>query len=159
MDISKLVHVVEGHAGVLAQRWIEKIKEEEGALAYHRLPETDLLKHVTEAYKEIGACLNDPSHEVTRMHFRETGRRRCRQRLPLQDVIRAIQLARVVVWQYILDQGLFDTSMDLYKGITLYRKLVNFFDWAVIYCVEGYFEESEKENPLERSKPDLPIPL
>ena len=159
MELQKLIHVVEGHAEVLAKRWIEKIKEEAGAEAYLRLPETDLQKHVTEAYKEIGVYLDNSSHEMIQLHFRETGRRRYRQNLPLQEVIRAIQLARVVVWQYVLDQGMFDTSMDLYKGLTLYRKLVKFFDWAVIYCVEGYFEASRKENHLDRSKPGLPIPL
>ena len=142
MNIQNVIRLVEGHAEALARRWIERIRKEEGLEAYLSLPEAALMEHVTDAYREIGLFLDQPKHDIVRHHFHDSGRRRRKQSLPISDVIRAIQLARNVMWQYVLEQDVFDSSLNLYQAIDLYRQIVNFFDCAIVFAVEGYCEGS-----------------
>lgn len=110
---------------------------------YLREPEERLLEHVQKAYEQIGVYLDQPRHHVIAEHFRETGRRRRREGVPLQDVVRAIQIARIVLWQYVLEQGIFDSTVNLYQAINLFKQVGAVFDAAVLFAIEGYGEEEK----------------
>ena len=145
MDMSTVIGVVERNADKLAARWLERLRKEAGMEDYAREPAPLLLDHVRGAYQEIGTYLDQPRHQVIAEHFRATGRRRRERGLPLAEVIRAVQLARTVLWQYVIEQGIFDSTVNLYQALNLYRQIVGFFDQAVLYAVEGYFETASGE--------------
>jgi hypothetical protein len=141
MDINAIVVIAETHAEPLARKWLERLHREEGMERYLLRPEAELLQHVRAAYEEIGTYLDQPRHMVIAEHFRSTGRRRRAEGVPLAQVVRAVQIARIVLWQYVIEEGIFDSTANLYQGLNLYRQIVNFFDGAVLYAVEGYTEE------------------
>ena len=142
MDMNIVIRIVEGHAERLAERWLLRLRKEEAMMeVYLRVPEDNLLSHVRKAYEEIGTYLGQPRHPVIAAHFRETGKRRKREGVPLTAVVRAIQLARSVMWQYVLEQGIFDSTVNLYQAMNLYREVVACFDQAILFAVEGYGEE------------------
>jgi hypothetical protein len=141
MDMNSLIRVVETHADGLAERWVQRLRKEPDLDHYLREPEGELREHVRAAYEEIGVYLDQPDHEVIAEHFRDTGRRRCRQGVPLREAVRAVQLARSVLWQYVLEQGIFDSTSNLYQALNLFRQVVAFFDRAVLYTVDGYGEK------------------
>lgn len=141
MDIKYVVRLVEGHAEPLAARLVERIRKEAGVEAFLKLPQVDLLERLTDVYREIGLFLDQPKNDIIRHYFFEAGRMRQKQGLPPEDMVRAIQLAREVVWDYVEEQGTFDSSMSLYQALNLYRQIVLFFDWAVVYAMDGYWEE------------------
>jgi hypothetical protein len=142
MDINTIIRVVESHGAKLANRWLERLRKEEGMMeAYLRVPEADLLAHIRAAYEEIGLYLDQPRHQVIVEHFRETGRHRRKEGVPLVEVVRAVQLARSTLWQYILEQGVLDSTVNLYQALNLFRQIVAFFDCAAIFAIEGYVEE------------------
>lgn len=144
MDMNTIIRVVEGHADKLAERWLQRLKKEEATMyTYLREPEERLLEHVQKAYEQIGVYLDQPRHHVIAEHFRETGRRRRREGVPLQDVVRAIQIARIVLWQYVLEQGIFDSTVNLYQAINLFKQVGAVFDAAVLFAIEGYGEEEK----------------
>ena len=66
---------------------------------------------------------------------------RRKQGLPAEDMVRGIQLAREVAWDFVEEQGEFDSSMSLYQALNLYRQIVIFFDWALVYAMDGYCED------------------
>lgn len=140
MDINAVILIVEAHADKIAEKYVKRLRKEEGMEAYALKSDRDLVDHVKRAYEEIGICLDDPCHPVLKDHFRQTGRRRGKEGVPLVQVVRAVQIARIVLWQYVLEQGLFDSTANLYQGLNLYRQVVNFFDRAVLYTIEGYLE-------------------
>lgn len=141
MDMESIVRVVESHAEKLAMKWLERVRKEEDMHGYLHQPEGRLLQHVQRAYEEIGACLDDPESPIIRDHFLDTGRTRKEHCVPLVQVIRAIQLARTVLWDYVHELGIFDSSLNLYRGLNLYRNIVRAFDKAQFYAVKGYTEE------------------
>lgn len=141
MDINAIVAIAETHAEPLAKKWLERLRREEGMERYLLRPEAELLQHVRAAYEEIGTYLDQPRHMVIVEHFRNTGRRRRAEGVPLHQVVRAVQIARIVLWQYVIEEGIFDSTANLYQGLNLYRQIVNFFDAAVLFAVQGYSEE------------------
>lgn len=138
MDI--VIRLVETHADALAERWLEALLKERGAEAYLKTPRTELFTHVRETFLEIGTYLDQPEHPVAVQHFTEIGRRRRREGTPLPEVLKAIQIARKVLWRYCHEQGTFDTALDTYGALDLYKRVVHFFDAAQIHTVEGYLE-------------------
>ncbi len=144
MDLNSVIRIVESRADKISDRWLERLRREEGMELYLGHPEPQLREHVRKAYEEIGLYLDQPRHEVIVGHFADTGRRRYREGVPLRCVVRAIQLARSVLWQYVVEQGIFDSTANLYQALNLYRQIVNFFDTAVLIAVDGYMEESLK---------------
>jgi hypothetical protein len=141
MDMNVIITLVEGHAHLLAQKWLERLRKEEGMEEYLIHPDAELQERVEHAYREIGLYLDQPKHHVIAGHFRQTGRNRRKEGVPLVKVIRAIQLARSTLWQHLLEQGLFDSTVNSYLALNLYRQIVAVFDNAVLHAIEGYFEE------------------
>ena len=141
MDINSVIRLVEGAADKLAQRWIERMRHEEGMLDYLRIPEEELIEHIHRAYEEIGTYLDQPRHPAMAEYFRELGRRRRNDHVRLVEVLRAIQLARAALWQHVVEQGGFDSTVNLYQALNLYRQVVTFFDAGQIFATEGYMEK------------------
>jgi hypothetical protein len=141
MDMNVIITLVETHSHQLAQKWLERLRKEEGMEEYLIHPDHDLHSHVEQAFQEIGLYLDQPRHHVITGHFRHTGRLRRKEGVPLVRVIRAIQLARSTLWQFLLEQGLFDSTVNSYLALNLYRQIVQLFDSAVLHTIEGYFEE------------------
>lgn len=142
MEIHKVVKLVEGHAEALAKRLMERIRRESGVEAFLRLPQDELLQRLTDVYREIGIFLDQPKSGVIRHYFFEAGVMRRKQGVPPQDLVRALQLARDVVWEFVREQADFDSSINLYQSLDLYGQIVHFFDWAMVYAVDGYCEET-----------------
>ena len=141
MDIGMVIRLVESHSESLAKRWVERLRKEAGVDAFLRLPQDDLLKRLTDVYREIGLFLDQPKNDVIRHYFFAAGEMRRKQGLPAEDMVRGIQLAREVAWDFVEEQGEFDSSMSLYQALNLYRQIVIFFDWALVYAMDGYCED------------------
>jgi hypothetical protein len=141
MDINGMIRFVEAGAEKLAERWMERVRHEEGMVDYLRIDEHELLEQIRRAYEEIGAYLDQPKNPMLADFWRETGRRRRREGIKLTEQIRAIQLARSVLWQHVIEQGGFDSSVNLYQALNLYRQVMNFFDLGTIHAVEGWLEQ------------------
>lgn len=141
MQMDTVIRLVEAHADALAERWLEAILKERGAETYLRIPRTELYAHVRESFQEIGAYLDQPDHPFAVQHFTEIGRVRRREGLALPELVRALQIARKVVWRYCNEQGCFDTSLDAYGALDLYKHIVHFYDAAILRVIEGYLEE------------------
>ena len=141
MDINSVIRLVEGGADKLAQRWVERLRHEEGMVDYLRFDEHVLLEHIRHAYEELGTYLDQPKHPIIAEFWKELGRKRRHDGIPITEQIRAIQLARSVLWQHAIEQGGFDSTVNLYQALNLYRQIVAFFDQGVMFAVEGWLEK------------------
>jgi len=46
-----------------------------------------------------------------------------------------------VLWQHVVEQGGFDSSVNMYQALNLYRQVMAFFDHGMIHAVEGWLEQ------------------
>ena len=121
MDINTVIRLIEGGADKLAERWIERLKHEEGMVDYLRIPEHQLLEHIRHAYEGIGVYLDQPKNPAMAERWRDLGRKRRKEGIHLTEQLRAIQLARSVLWQHVMEQGGFDSTVNLYQALNLHR--------------------------------------
>ncbi len=141
MDINSMIRLVEASAEQLAERCMERLRHEEGMVDYLRIPPHELREQLRVAYEEIGVYLDQPKNPALVEYWRELGRKRRREGIPITEQLRAIQLARSVLWQHAVEEGGFDSSVNMYQALNLYRQVMTFFDHGMIHAVEGWLEQ------------------
>ena len=66
------------------------------------------------------------------------GAQRRKEGFALSEVIQALFLIRRTLWRKIMDEGLLDTTYDLYQAIELNDRVTLFFDRAIFFTAVGY---------------------
>lgn len=140
MLYDKFIRVVEDHAEELTKRWIDEVRHNEATPTYHQLNNEVLHKRVHSIYKRLGEwlLLRDLSNKENAEHFIKLGYERSKEGFKLSEVMYAIILIRTVLWQYVVDQGLINSTVDLYKALEFYNTINNFFDKANFFVAVGY---------------------
>jgi hypothetical protein len=150
MLYEKFIRLVEDHAETLTKEWIKEIKSNPSTVGYRKVDEAILGVRVFDVYRRLGEWVMnaDPNDPKTAEHFIKLGRERASEKLKNSEVIYALILARVVLWRYIVNQGVINSSIDLHQSLQFYQKVNNFFDKATYYVAVGF----ESVDKVEQEK-------
>lgn len=156
MLYEKFIRLVEDHAEGLTKEWINEIKTNPSTKGYQKIDDAILGVRVFDVYKRLGQWIMnaDPSDPKTAEHFIKLGRERAGENLKNSEVIYALILARVVLWRYIVDQGVINSIIDLHQSLEFYQKINNFFDKATYFVAVG-FESVAKDEQEKLRKEDF----
>lgn len=148
MLYEKFIRLVEDHAEALTKEWIHEIKTNPSTKGYRKIDDAILGVRVFDVYKRLGQWIldEDPSDPKTAEHFIKLGRERAKENLKNSEVIYALILARVVLWRYIIDQGVINSIIDLHQSLEFYQKINNFFDKATYFVAVGFESVSDEEQ-------------
>lgn len=140
MLYAKYIRLVEEHAEKLTSQWISEVKTNSATLQYRQFPDKELHKRVFDVYERLGAWLLGDEKETAKIgeHYIRLGRARAKEGINLSEVTYALILTRVILWKYILSQGMIDTFFDIQQAFEFYQKVVLFFDKAVYLVATGY---------------------
>jgi len=154
MLYQQFIRLVEDHAESLIKEWIKEIKSNPSTSGYKNLNDDVLGKRVYEVYKRLGNWVlnSDTEDSENAEFFINLGRERAKEGLKNSEVVYALILARVVLWRYILGQGIINSSIALHSCLGFYQQLNNFFDKATYFVAVGY--ESVNKSVQERLKKD-----
>ena len=72
----------------------------------------------------------------------ELGKKRCREEVPLSQVVQALILVKDHLRQYVLSSGLVSSAVELYGEEELNLRVGHFFDKAIYFVVKGYEAEA-----------------
>lgn len=149
---SKFVSLVEDHAELLTQRWLDEVKTNPSTAGYKKLSDEVLSRRVYDVYKRLGEWMlqEQSGYKQTAQHFIELGRDRAKEGLHVSEVVYAFILTRVILWKYVVSAGLIDTTLDFHQALDFYQKVTNFFDKAEYFVAVGY----ETLEPREQQKLD-----
>jgi hypothetical protein len=154
MLYAKYIRLVEEHAEKLTAQWISEVKTNSATLQYRKFSDRELHKRVYDVYERLGAWLLGDEKETSKIgeHYLRLGRARAEEGIKLSEVTYALILTRVILWKYILSQGMIDTFFDIQRAFEFYQKVVSFFDKAVYLVATGYessgqLTEEQFENP------------
>ena len=152
MLYEKFIRLVEDHAEALTKEWINEIKTNPSTKGYRKIDDAILGVRVFDVYKRLGQWIMnaDPRDPNTAEHFIKLGRERAKENLKNSEVIYALILARVVLWRYIVDQGVINSIIDLHQSLEFYQKINNFFDKATYFVAVGF--ESVRDEEQEKLK-------
>ncbi len=145
MDIpifQKLVDLIERNASELTNNWLADVRRELSLPTYHRFDNLELYNRAYRVYSQLGRWISrETTKEEIARDYMALGAERRKEGFALSEVIQALILIRRNLWKKILEEGLLDTTLDLYQAIELNNRVMRFFDRAIYYTVVGYEKE------------------
>ncbi|MDH7511875.1 MAG: RsbRD N-terminal domain-containing protein [Clostridiales bacterium] len=146
MDIpvsQKLVELIERNAAELANNWLADIRKEFSLASYHRFDNVELYNRAYRVYSQLGKWISrETTKEDIARDYMALGAERRKEGFSLSEIIQALILIRRNLWKKILEEGLLDTTLDLYQAIELNNRVTLFFDRAIYYTALGFEEKT-----------------
>ena len=145
----KFISLVEKRADRLKKRWVEMIQTHPATASYHTLDDEPLENSILQVYRNLGDYMDQPyDDDYLGNFFMNIGRARREQNVPLHELIFAIHLVRRNVMEFIMDEGVFNSTLDYHQVTEFWRRVMNFFDKNIYFVVIG-FNEQEKSAAAE----------
>ncbi len=151
MLYEKFIRLVEDHAEYLTQGWIKEVLNNPSTSGYKSMSKELLGSRIYDVYHRLGNWLlsEDQSYFKIAEHFMDLGKERARENLKVSEVIYALILARVVLWKYVVEQGVIHSSIDLQQAFDFYQKVTNFFDKATYFVAVGFEQATGKTQSIK----------
>lgn len=135
----KLVDLIERNAADLTNSWLADIHKDTSMHTYHHFNHAALYERAFRVFSQLGKWVShETSKEDVAKDYTALGAERRREGFALSEVIQALILIRRNLWRKIMEEGLLDTTHDLYQAIELNNRVALFFDRAIFYTVCGY---------------------
>ncbi len=153
MLYQKYIQLVEDHASQLTRKWTNEVKKNPSLPGYKNMPEKLLQERVYDVFRRLGDYLNrdEPEYIRTAEHFIKLGRERAREGLKVSEVIYALILERVVLWEFITEEKVFGSAFELHEALGFYNKITTFFDKACYFITKGFESINLSENEVAGS--------
>ncbi len=149
MQARRLVDLIEKHADELTARLVRQLKENRHTIGYRRLDDLELGRRARAIYEHLGYWIRSSSDLQLDDAFFDLGRERCREGIPLADVVAGQILTRTNLWEFV-DAQAGDTAADLRGELDLQILVVRFFDRTIHHTVRGYEAEMKEESQSSR---------
>jgi len=147
MIYTKLLKLIEDNANELSRRLCKDLLSKEETKGYRSLSEDEVYKRVNDVYSNLGQWLGkdkDTTNEIEKV-YTELGKKRCREKIPLNEVVLAFMLIKRHLWLYVREKELLDSAYELNQALEMNNNVVYFFDRAIYYVTIGYEEEMLKD--------------
>jgi hypothetical protein len=139
----KLVDLIERNAEELTNRWLADVRREASLTTYHGFDDRELYERAYQVFSHLGKWISrETTKDAVARDYMALGCRRREEGFALSEVIRALILIRRNLWRKVMEEGLLDTSYELYQAIELNDRVTLFFDRAILYTTLGYEKQS-----------------
>ncbi len=135
--VQRLVGVIEKHSHDLTERLVKRLRSDPRTSAYRRLDDQEMRIRVERVYAHLGQWLGETAEGAVEEEYLRLGAGRCREGIPLSEVVAALLLTRRNLWEFIEEEP-GDTLLELHQKLDLELLVVRFFDRAIYYAVRGY---------------------
>ena len=152
MLLPSLMRLIETHAEELTEKVIKALRTNPRTAFLHEVSEAELKRRGFDLYHNLGRWLGEKSEAEIESTYREIGRRRFREGVPLSELVYALVLMKQHLWDFIRKNDLPETVTNLYGEEQLEMMVGQFFDKALYHAVRGYEETwlMEASLPLIR---------
>jgi hypothetical protein len=137
----RLVRLIESHADALASGLEERVQSSPQITHFRALPAVEMRERVYEIYRHLGEWLLGKNEMDIEQRYREIGKRRAQQRVPLSEVVQAIVLTKENLWEFLKSEAVMDRAVEIMGELELLQMLEMFFDRAIYYAAVGYEDE------------------
>lgn len=134
----RLIRLVEDHSNEIMMRVAHRIRNDPHFSHIRRLPEAELHEWVQNVLANLYHWLADAREEEVAAHYEAHGRLRFEEEVPLHECVRGVCVLKQKVLDFVQEQGLEKSSLNLYAEEELENRLGRFFDLAICGMVSGY---------------------
>ncbi len=137
----RLIQRIEENWEAIAAQVIHETRRDQQVIHYHQLTEFELRERAHDVVKNLVNWLSTGREDDVALRYESLGRRRCRDGVPLHEVVYKLSLIRRCISTYVMEQNLNLTPIQIYEELELLRSLNRFFDLVVPNVVRGYEAE------------------
>ncbi len=134
-----LVQFLERHADDLTKNWMRIVRNETRTRSYQAFDEKTVYERARKMYQQLGRWV---AGEFTKgdiqSYYVAVGARRRREGFSLCEVVRALIVARRVLWYKLQSSGVLETEMNPELALEMNNKVLLFYDRAIYYATVGY---------------------
>jgi len=143
-----LIQLIQDNAEDLTRRLCKDLLSREETKSYRRISEDIVAERVFDVYSKLDKWLSKDKHKSgeVRKNYMELGRKRCKEGIPLQEVVMALMLIKRHLWLYVREKHFFDSAYECNQALEMNNKVVLFFDRAIYFTTMGYEEELLKNK-------------
>lgn len=135
----QIIHLIEHQSERLVNQWIRSVQDNSATPSYHEFKDEDLAVNIREVYRHFGQYLK-ASHDQKQLAnlFLRIGAERRNQKIPLNELVFAIMLARRNLWTFISEEIMSTSAIDYHKINEFWHLVMNFFDKNIYYVILGF---------------------
>jgi hypothetical protein len=137
MISGKLVHLIELHGDQIVNRVTQSIRRDLEMTPAHVLLEGELRDWGQDLLQNLGHWLSPAGKEDLGRRYERLGRQLFEQCIPLDEALNGLFVIREKALDYLEEQVLSKTSVELYAEEELDRQLARFFDMLTIHMARG----------------------
>jgi RsbT co-antagonist protein rsbRD N-terminal domain len=139
---------IETHADELTERVIQAVRTSPRTSFLHELSQEELRRGFFDLYRNLGRWLSEKGESEIEATYGEMGRRRCREGVPLNELVYAVILVKQILRDYIQKNVLPESEANLYGEELVNTMVGTFFDRVLYHAVKAYEETWAKDASL-----------
>ena len=156
---TRLITVIESKSPTLAARWSKVVLENPLTTSYRRLTEEELRRRAGNVYSSLGHWLDQRiSREEAKDRYFQLGRRLCAEGFELLELVVALSLEKSILMEVLEEESLFSDALQMHGVFELMAMMMDFFDRALVYTIQGYETERQTVEPGDRRPPEPEAP-
>jgi hypothetical protein len=138
------VQIIEDHSEQITNKVIRLIRKDPELPKINRLPESELRDRALEVLRNLGHWLSASRWDELAGRYERLGRERFEESFRLHETVRCFHILRESMIDFVREQGVLQSSVELYAEEELEYRMGRFFDNLVYHVVRGYEEALRK---------------
>src|SRR5215470_3505566 len=138
MELPWLMQQIETHAEKLTARVIDAVRTSPRTMSFRNLSEEELRRRFFDLFRNLGRWLSEKSEGEIETIYGDIGRQRCREAVPLSELVYALLLVKQHLWDYVQTNVVAVSESTLYEEELVAEMMGRFFDRALYYTIRGY---------------------
>lgn len=135
---NNLVRMIESHTEQITADVIHRLREDPELPNLKKLPDAELRSWAGHILRHLGDWLSESDESQIASCYEGLGKLRFEEHVPLHESVRNFQRLKDTMVAHIRNQGVHQTTMELYAEEELEHRLARFFDRMIYHMVRGY---------------------
>lgn len=144
MISTRLVHQIEDHWEAISARFLRQLRAAHHLPHLSAIPESEITETCRRVLHNLGHWLVSSSEEEVAGLYEKYGRDRYLQGMPFSEALRAVQLLKECTLNYIRDEFMVQTTVDVFAEEELELQLGRCFDLMLYHLARGYEQAAAK---------------
>ena len=134
-----LLRLVEKNADIITKCWLNEVTSRKSTPTYAKFDQEALFSRNNEVIRQFGDFLGGRySNKDIKKFYRKLGQDRRNEGFALSEVLSALSLSRMCIWEFALSHGMWNKPIGIYMALELERRMMLFFDKASYHIARGY---------------------
>lgn len=141
MISKKFMDAIVNQTENLARNWCREVRKSDYMKTYQNLPDERLMRVNKIFFDHFAKWITQGlSRKEIGNYFVALGKERYHQKFPLSELQYAVLLAKKVVYDWVKQESLMNSAMEVYQVMELGHMVSSFFDTGNFYIARGYLE-------------------